>query len=144
MATWDDVRTYALALPEVVENSPHGVLFTTSHFDRHPAVLVRLAEIGRDELRELIVEARLCRAPKRLIAAQERRNLEPATWTGTFRSRSAPRGTRGKRTGARDAHSDVVVDLPDSYQLDHDSLLPITGSEEYRDAPSTRRRRGSL
>lgn len=44
-------------------------LFTTPHFDGYAAVLVRLEEIGLDDLEELIVEAWLVRAPKRLVAA---------------------------------------------------------------------------
>ncbi|BBX44365.1 MmcQ/YjbR family DNA-binding protein [Mycobacterium cookii] len=43
------------------------VYFTTPHFDGYPAVLVRLAEIGEPELRELIVDAWLAQAPKRLV-----------------------------------------------------------------------------
>jgi hypothetical protein len=43
--------------------------FTTPHFTGYPAILVRLDEIGVDDLRELIVEAWLARAPKRLAAA---------------------------------------------------------------------------
>ena len=120
MATWDDVRRIALALPETTEavswehahwrvkdkgfvwerplrrsdlealgdaapNGPilgarvehlvakealladdPGVFFTTSHFDGYPAVLVRLDEISMPDLEEVIVEAWLCRAPKRL------------------------------------------------------------------------------
>ncbi len=42
------------------------VYFTTPHFDGYPAILVRLEAIGADELEELVVEAWLCRAPKRL------------------------------------------------------------------------------
>jgi hypothetical protein len=45
-----------------------GVYFTTPHFDGYPAVLVRLDRIALDELEELLVEAWLCRAPKRLAA----------------------------------------------------------------------------
>jgi hypothetical protein len=41
------------------------VYFTTPHFDGYPAVLVRLAAIGRAELRQLVTEAWLCRAPVR-------------------------------------------------------------------------------
>jgi hypothetical protein len=40
--------------------------FTTPHFHGYPAVLVRLADISSAELEELIVEAWLARAPKRL------------------------------------------------------------------------------
>ena len=51
-----------------------GVYFTTPHFDGYPAILVRLAEIGRTELEELIIEAWLCRAPKRLVRQGEAAN----------------------------------------------------------------------
>lgn len=43
-----------------------GVYFTTPHFNGYPAILVRLEEIPVPELEELITEAWLCRAPKRL------------------------------------------------------------------------------
>ena len=119
MATWDDVRRLALALPETTralarqrrwrvkdklfvwerplrksdlealgDAAPDGpilgarvehlvakealladdpsVYFTTPHFDGYPAVLVRLEEIGLEDLEELVVEAWLARAPKRL------------------------------------------------------------------------------
>jgi hypothetical protein len=123
MATWDDVRRIALALPETSEAvswehahwrvkdkgfvwerplrrsdlealgdaAPAGpilgarvehlvakealladdpnVFFTTPHFDGYPAVLVRLDEISLEDLEEVIVEAWLCRAPKRLAQA---------------------------------------------------------------------------
>ena len=42
------------------------VFFTTPHFDGYPAVLVQLERIPLSELEELIVEAWLARAPKRL------------------------------------------------------------------------------
>jgi hypothetical protein len=120
MASWDDVRRIALALPQTSEqtsrehafwrvkdkgfvwerplrqsdlralgeDAPTGpilgvrvehlgakealladdpaVFFTTPHFDGYPAVLVRLEEIGIEDLEELVVEAWLARAPKRL------------------------------------------------------------------------------
>jgi hypothetical protein len=122
MATWDDVRRIALALPETSEREsrgnpqwrvrdklfvwdrplrrsdldalgedapegpilgarvehegakralladPSGAFFTTPHFDGYPAILVRLDAIEADDLREVIVEAWLLRAPKRLAA----------------------------------------------------------------------------
>jgi len=43
-----------------------SVYFTTPHFNGFPAVLVRLDRIGTAELAELVVEAWLARAPKRL------------------------------------------------------------------------------
>ncbi|HWH92829.1 MAG TPA: MmcQ/YjbR family DNA-binding protein [Baekduia sp.] len=123
MATWDDVRALALALPETTEAisreqrhwrvkdklfvwerplrksdlaalgdaAPDGpilgarvehegakralietdpdIYFTTPHFDGYPAILVRLDAIAADELAEVITEAWLNRAPKRLVQA---------------------------------------------------------------------------
>lgn len=122
VATWQDVRRIALALPEVTESgfgqaggagwrvrdkgfvwerplrkrdleelgadaptgdilgahvpdlgakealiaSNPGVYFATSHFEGYKAVLVRLDRIDVTELEELVAEAWLCRAPKRL------------------------------------------------------------------------------
>lgn len=124
MATLDDVRRLALALPEAQERAGYGgapawhvggkgfvwerplsgaeqqalasaaptgpvlgvrvvdleakesllaaapdVAFTTCHFDGHPVVLVRLDAVGLEELRELVTDAWLTRAPKRLARA---------------------------------------------------------------------------
>ena len=44
------------------------VFFTTPHFDGYPAVLVRLDRIEIAELEELVIEAWLDRAPKRLAS----------------------------------------------------------------------------
>ncbi len=46
-----------------------SVFFTTPHFDGYPAVLVRLVEIGVEDLQELITEAWLAQAPKTLARA---------------------------------------------------------------------------
>jgi hypothetical protein len=46
-----------------------AVFFTTPHFDGYPAVLVRLDAIALDELQELVTEAWLVQAPKRLAHA---------------------------------------------------------------------------
>jgi hypothetical protein len=43
------------------------VFFVTPHYQNYPMVLVRLATVDSEELRELIVEAWLDRAPKRLV-----------------------------------------------------------------------------
>ena len=45
-----------------------AVFFTTPHFDGYPAVLVLIEEIELDELEEVIVDAWLARAPKRVAA----------------------------------------------------------------------------
>jgi hypothetical protein len=120
MASWEDVRLLALALPETNEqtrrehaqwrvrdklfvwerplrrsdlealgdSAPKGailgarvehevakqalladdpeVFFTTPHFDGYPAILVQLEKIKAKDLEEVIVEAWLVRAPKRL------------------------------------------------------------------------------
>jgi hypothetical protein len=121
MATWDDVRRLALALPSTAERvsrdgllawdvrdntfawerplrpadrkalgpaAPEGPVlaarvpdlgakeallaeeggtwFTTPHFQGYPAILVRLDQATAADLEELLVEAWLSRAPKRL------------------------------------------------------------------------------
>jgi len=50
----------------MIANEP-DVYFTTPHFDGYPAVLVKLAEIDEVGLRELIIEAWLTQAPRRLV-----------------------------------------------------------------------------
>ncbi|MFW3172729.1 MmcQ/YjbR family DNA-binding protein [Geodermatophilus sp. CPCC 206100] len=129
MATWSDVRTVALGLPEVGESDARGrlewrvrdkgfvweralrradlaalgdaapegpvlaawvpdlgakealladdpaVYFTTPHFNGYPVVLIRLEELDPAELPELVTEAWLARAPKRLA----RQFLDAAT-----------------------------------------------------------------
>ncbi|HMD52044.1 MAG TPA: MmcQ/YjbR family DNA-binding protein [Solirubrobacteraceae bacterium] len=60
------VRVEHLGAKEALLADDPGVYFTTPHFDGFAAVLVRLEKIGLQELTELIVEAWLCRAPRRL------------------------------------------------------------------------------
>jgi hypothetical protein len=65
-------RVADLEEKELILSDARGIYFTTAHFNGYPAVLVRiprLAELGRDELRELVVEAWLTRAQKRLAKA---------------------------------------------------------------------------
>jgi hypothetical protein len=64
-------RVPELGVKEVLIASDPGVYFTTPHFDGYPAILIRLPEIGRDELEEAIVEAWLARAPRRLVKQWE-------------------------------------------------------------------------
>lgn len=45
-----------------------GIYFTTPHFNGYPAILVRLRQIRVAGLRELLTEAWLTRAPRRLAA----------------------------------------------------------------------------
>jgi hypothetical protein len=63
------VRVEHLGAKEALLADDPEVYFTTPHFDGYPAVLVRLDRIGLDELDELIVEAWLDRAPRRLVQA---------------------------------------------------------------------------
>jgi hypothetical protein len=60
-------RVEHLVAKEALLADESGVFFTTPHFDGYPIVLVRLDQIGPDDLREVIVEAWLVRAPKRLV-----------------------------------------------------------------------------
>jgi hypothetical protein len=46
-----------------------AVYFTTPHFEGYPAILVRLDRIRAEDLEEVIVEAWLARAPKKLAEA---------------------------------------------------------------------------
>jgi hypothetical protein len=46
-----------------------GVYFTIPHFTGYDAVLVRLERIAANELAELVEDAWLCRAPKRVLTA---------------------------------------------------------------------------
>jgi hypothetical protein len=57
-----------LGVKEALLSDDPKVFFTTPHFDGYPIVLIRLAEISVDELEELIIEAWLDRAPKRVVA----------------------------------------------------------------------------
>lgn len=59
-------RVEHLVAREALLQDPSGVFFTIPHFEGYPAVLVLLDEIDLDGLDEVIVEAWLCRAPKRL------------------------------------------------------------------------------
>src|SRR5437667_3808369 len=71
----DDVlmfRVEDLGVRELMHSDARGVYFTTPHFDGYPAVLVRipdLAKLDRDELFDLVAEAWLTRAQKRVAKA---------------------------------------------------------------------------
>jgi hypothetical protein len=71
----DDVLMFRVADLDVKElflSDGRGVFFTTPHFDGYPAVLVRISDLGRldrDELRDLVEEAWLTRAQKRVAKA---------------------------------------------------------------------------
>jgi hypothetical protein len=65
-------RVGDLGLKELMLADERGVFFTTPHFDGYPAVLIRiphLARLDREELEDLVVEAWLTRAQKRVARA---------------------------------------------------------------------------
>jgi hypothetical protein len=71
----DDVlmfRVPDLGVKELLLADSRGVYFTTPHFDGYPAVLMRipdLARVDREELYDLVVEAWLTKAQKRVAKA---------------------------------------------------------------------------
>ncbi len=71
----DDVLMFRVAdvgVKELLLADDRGVFFTTPHFNGYPAVLMRIPDlnrIDRDELRDLVAEAWLTRAQKRVAKA---------------------------------------------------------------------------
>jgi hypothetical protein len=65
-------RVADLGVKELMLTDDRGVYFTTRHFNGYPAVLMRigdLARVDRDELQDLVAEAWLTRAQKRVAKA---------------------------------------------------------------------------
>lgn len=68
----DDVLAFRVAdlgVKELLLSDSRGIYFTTPHWDGYSAVLVRIPDLerlDRDELRDLVEEAWLTRAQKRL------------------------------------------------------------------------------
>jgi hypothetical protein len=79
----DDVlmfRVADLGVKELMLADDRGVFFTTPHFDGYPAVLMRIPELGRvdrDELQDLVAEAWLTRAQKRVAKAWLQEHAAP-------------------------------------------------------------------
>ncbi len=79
----DDVlmfRVDGLDVKELFLADERGLFFTTPHFNGYPAVLLRipdLKKIDRDELRDLVAEAWLTRAQKRVAKAWLAEHGEP-------------------------------------------------------------------
>jgi len=71
----DDVlmfRVADLGEKELLLADARGLFFTTPHFDGYPAVLLRIPDLGRvdrGELHDLVAEAWLTRAQKRVAKA---------------------------------------------------------------------------
>jgi hypothetical protein len=57
-----DRRERAVLLQEAPDT-----FFVTPHYQNYPGVIVRLATVGADQLRELLVDAWRLAAPKRLV-----------------------------------------------------------------------------
>jgi hypothetical protein len=71
---WEDGETLVLRVGperEALMLAEPEKFFTTAHYENYPWVLVRLARVGADELRELLTEAWHLRAPRRLAAQRE-------------------------------------------------------------------------
>lgn len=74
-AVLDDVLMFRVAdvgVKELLLADERGIYFTTPHFNGYPAVLMRipdLARIDREELYDLVAEAWLTRAQKRVAKA---------------------------------------------------------------------------
>ena len=70
-----DVLMFRVAdegVKELILSDERGVYFTTKHFDGYPAVLLRipdLSRLDREELHDLVAEAWLTRAQKRVAKA---------------------------------------------------------------------------
>ena len=71
-APFDDVLVFWVDGPEAKElqlADPRRIFFTTPHWNGYPAVLMRipdLKQLRKAELRDVVVDAWLARAPKRL------------------------------------------------------------------------------
>ena len=79
----DDVLMFRVAdegVKELLLSDGRGVYFTTPHFDGYPAVLVRipqLAQLDDEELLDLVAEAWLTRAQKRVAKTWLAEHAEP-------------------------------------------------------------------
>jgi hypothetical protein len=71
----DDVLVFRVAdlgVKELLLSDARGIYFTTPHWDGYAAVLMRIRDLerlDREELRDLVEEAWLTRAQKRLAKA---------------------------------------------------------------------------
>jgi hypothetical protein len=79
----DDVLAFRVAdlgVKELLLSEARGIYFTTPHWDGYSAVLMRIPDLGRldrDELRDLVEEAWLTRAQKRLAKEWLAKRGEP-------------------------------------------------------------------
>jgi len=91
------VRTADLEMKEALLARDPRVYFTTPHFDGYPAVLVQLAKINVKELKEVILEAWLARAPERMADAflQQRHAPSPRHRLKRPRAKARTKGAAG-------------------------------------------------
>ena len=68
-------RVEHLVAKEALLADDPDVFFTTPHFDGYPAVLVQLEKISGGLLEEVVIEAWLARAPRRLAQQYVEDNL---------------------------------------------------------------------
>ena len=79
----DDVLMFRVAdldVKDLLLADERGLFFTTPHFNGYPAVLMRIPSLRKmreDELRDLVAEAWLTRAQKRVAKAWLVENAEP-------------------------------------------------------------------
>ncbi len=81
------VRVADLSQKDMLIASDPDTYFTEPHYNGFPAVLVRLAAVGVDELEALLLDAWRCQAPKALRAELE---AAPATKPARAKGRSRP------------------------------------------------------
>ncbi len=70
-------RVEHLGAKEALLGDDPEIYFTTPHFDGHASVLVRLDRVDLEELREVLTEAWLVRAPRRLAQEYIETTLKP-------------------------------------------------------------------
>ncbi len=61
------IRTANLEDKEMLLATDPGAYFTEPHYNGYPAILIRLANIGIEELEEVLTEGWRCMAPKELV-----------------------------------------------------------------------------
>lgn len=62
------IRTPGLTAKEVILASDQVKFFTEPHYNGYPAVLVRLSEVDKEEIENLLIEGWKSIAPKELLA----------------------------------------------------------------------------
>ena len=143
----DDVLMFRVAdldVKELMLADDRGVYFTTPHFKGYPAVLVRiprLERLDRDELHDLVAEAWLTRAQKRVakawLAEQEAGRLVPLDFPGAgchCRAAREPRGIsmarRRNRKGALERDHGPVAWLLPFLEARYSAMQPAPTAEE--------------